>query len=194
MTTITILVAADPIVTWAEAKAHLRLDKDDEQDYVEALIAAATAYVDGPTSYTGRAIAMQVVEERFDEFDDPLVLGLRPVIEIEGEYGDDDDPLGVFYLDADGSEQSVEITVYGVLGDAVYLRTDQGWPTILGDPGSAIVRYRTGYETVPAAIKQAILLLVGGWYRTRESVVVGQTPAEVPLAVNSLLAPYRVWV
>lgn len=34
---------------------------------------------------------------------------------------------------------------------------------------------------------------IGHWYANRESVVTGQTVAEVPLAVEALLQPYRIY-
>lgn len=42
-------------------------------------------------------------------------------------------------------------------------------------------------------VKAAMLLLIGHWYTNRESVVVGQTVAEVPFAVEALLQPYRIY-
>lgn len=36
-------------------------------------------------------------------------------------------------------------------------------------------------------VQQAVLLLVGHWYANREAVVIGGSPAEVPLAVGRLL-------
>ncbi|MGX7356231.1 head-tail connector protein [Citrobacter sp. ESY80] len=42
-------------------------------------------------------------------------------------------------------------------------------------------------------VKAAMLLLIGHWYANRESVAVGQTVAEVPLAVEALLQPYRIY-
>lgn len=42
-------------------------------------------------------------------------------------------------------------------------------------------------------VKAAMLLLIGHWYANRESVVVGQTVAEMPFAVESLLQPYRIY-
>lgn len=42
-------------------------------------------------------------------------------------------------------------------------------------------------------VKAAMLLLIGHWYANRESVAIGQIVAEVPLAVESLLQPYRIY-
>ncbi|WOU51616.1 head-tail connector protein [Citrobacter portucalensis] len=42
-------------------------------------------------------------------------------------------------------------------------------------------------------VKAAMLLMIGHWYANRESVVVGQTVAEVPFAVEALLQPYRIY-
>ncbi|HFS7074846.1 TPA: head-tail connector protein, partial [Enterobacter hormaechei] len=42
-------------------------------------------------------------------------------------------------------------------------------------------------------VKAAMLLLIGHWYANRESVAIGQTVAEVPLAVEALLQPYRIY-
>ncbi|VYT92884.1 phage gp6-like head-tail connector protein [Metakosakonia massiliensis] len=56
-----------------------------------------------------------------------------------------------------------------------------------------------GYSDDPDSIllnedvKAAMLLLIGHWYANRESVVVGQTVAEVPFAVEALLQPYRIY-
>lgn len=37
----------------------------------------------------------------------------------------------------------------------------------------------------------AMLLLIGHWYANRESVAVGVSTAEMPMAVDSLIEPYR---
>ncbi len=62
------------------------------------------------------------------------------------------------------------------------------------------VRYRAGYpasdgsSTVPAPIRHAILLMVGHLYGSRDAVTTtAAQPAELPLGVQALLAPYRVW-
>lgn len=40
-------------------------------------------------------------------------------------------------------------------------------------------------------ITTAMLLLIGHWYANRESVVVGTITSEMPMAVDSLISPYR---
>lgn len=42
-------------------------------------------------------------------------------------------------------------------------------------------------------ITTAMLLLVGHWYANREGVVIGAITAEVPMAVEALLQPYRIY-
>ncbi|HFS7074847.1 head-tail connector protein, partial [Enterobacter hormaechei] len=42
-------------------------------------------------------------------------------------------------------------------------------------------------------VKAAMLLLIGHWYANRESVVIGETVSQVPLAVEALLQPYRIY-
>lgn len=40
-------------------------------------------------------------------------------------------------------------------------------------------------------ITTAMLLLIGHWYESREAVIVGTISSELPLAVDSLIMPYR---
>lgn len=44
---------------------------------------------------------------------------------------------------------------------------------------------------INAAIKQAMLMLIGHWYEHRESVVIGATTKEIELGVWRLIQPYR---
>lgn len=185
MSVITVLVPADPIMTWAQARIDLRIDATDEQDYVEGLIADATAWVQ---ARIGAAVGLQTVQEAFDEFDDTLSLGMRPVVEIAGVYGDDDDPLGVFYIDDEGDEQTIATTVYGLNGADLFLRDGQEWPTDASvDPGSVLMRYRVGSATIPGGVRAAVRLLVRIAYERRAAT------ADEEKSIESLLAPSRVW-
>ncbi|WP_426315679.1 head-tail connector protein [Methylobacterium fujisawaense] len=68
------------------------------------------------------------------------------------------------------------------------------------ESGTVKVRWRAGYptvdgrSTVPAPIRHAILLMVGHLYGSRDAVTTtAAQPAQLPLGVEALLAPYRIW-
>ncbi|WP_140920890.1 head-tail connector protein [Limnobaculum xujianqingii] len=42
-------------------------------------------------------------------------------------------------------------------------------------------------------VKAAMLLYIGHLYENREAVIVGSTPVKLPLAVDALLQPYRIY-
>jgi len=46
---------------------------------------------------------------------------------------------------------------------------------------------------LPAAVSAAILLMAGHLYANREAVVTGTISTDLPLSVQFLIAPYRVW-
>ena len=112
----------------------------------------------------------------------------------------------VKYVDVDGVEQTLAETVYSVnqfrAPGEVGLAYNQSWPPARNEQGAIRVTYTAGYNIpgtspageypLPAAIRAAMLLLIGNWYENREAVVVGATVAELPLGVQSLLQPYRL--
>ncbi|QJU39057.1 head-tail connector protein [Serratia marcescens] len=42
-------------------------------------------------------------------------------------------------------------------------------------------------------VRTAMLLCIGHWYANREAVIVGASASKLPLAVESLLQPYRIY-
>lgn len=68
------------------------------------------------------------------------------------------------------------------------------------DGRGIVVRWRAGYpltegtSAAPAPIRHAILLMVGHLYANRDGVTVTTAkPEQLPLGVEALLAPFRVW-
>lgn len=174
-----------PVVTWDEARRHLRLDGDDEKTYVEGLILAAQGHIDGPAGWLGRAVGEQTIELRFDSFYRPcegalIRLPYRPIVDV----------VSVARIDSDGAEIEISDENYALVVDRIAPRNGLSWP-----PGGGVIRYVAGYpaDQVPAPIKQAILLMIGSWYKNREEVVVGATVAELPMAAQALLSLYRVY-
>ena len=57
-----VTAATEPILTLEEAKLHLRVDHDDDDDLIEALVAAVTARLDGRDGILGRCLRAQTWE------------------------------------------------------------------------------------------------------------------------------------
>lgn len=160
--------AAEP-VTLDEAKAHLRVDGDDEDDYITSLIVAARQAAE---AYTRRALITQTWRHTGDRFSGTVTLPHQPV----------------------QSVASVEIDGEALSSDAYEADTPTGRVKALAayaaeDIGGVAITYEAGYgdtaSDVPQAIRQAILLMVGHLHENRES-------QEMPGMAKALLAPYRV--
>lgn len=179
-----------PAVSWEEADAHLRLDGDAEQRvYVEALIAAATDHISGPPGWLGRSVGIQELEVRFSlvAVGASIDLPYPPAIAL----------TNVRYLDVAGIERMADLADFDLSGDRIFPK-GASWPWEGGSlkTEAGRIRYRAGYEIVPAPIKAAILLMVGDLYRFRTTASdMGITPTAIPMSVtvNGLLQPYRVY-
>jgi uncharacterized phiE125 gp8 family phage protein len=167
-----------PVVSYAEAVARLRLaGGSDEQGDVEMMIAAATALIDGPDGWLGRALGPQILEARLDAFCSAIELPCPPVAAI----------VSVKYVDAAGAEQTVAPEDYYLAGRRLAPAPGKSWPTPRSQGEAVRIRYDAGYATVPANIKSAILLMTGDQYRHRDSA------PELSIAAERLLEPVRVY-
>jgi uncharacterized phiE125 gp8 family phage protein len=178
----------DTPVSLLEAKAHCRVDYDDDDTLIAALIDAATAHVDGWTGVLGRALVTQSWRQDFHCFGCRMRLPLRPAGSI----------TEIAYYDRDNIQQTLSADVYQLLTDAsgpfVSPQPGQVWPGSYGRADAVSVTFVAGYgdaDAVPAAIKAAILLIIGHLYENREATVVGVSAQTLPMAVDALLAPYR---
>lgn len=183
-------------VTLGEAKVHLRVDFDDDDQIIGAMIEAATSYLDGYTGILNRALVTQTWRAAFCEWpftDRKLRLPLAPVASVSA----------VTYFDTSDVEQElVSSGNWSLLADHIgpYLHFTEAFaaPALASDREDAIhVTFVAGSaaSSVPAAIKSAILLMVGDLYAGRESFTSGSASA-VPtsLTVDTLLTPWRrVW-
>lgn len=94
---------------------------------------------------------------------------------VEADFTEDDNLLGIYTgAAARYVETWTRRTLFETETSPGYAETED--PILLGDD-----------------VKAAMLLLIGHWYEHRETVVVGQTVAEVPYAVEALLQPYRIY-
>ncbi len=178
-----------PVVTWEDADAHLKLGGDEaEKPYVEGLIAAATAHIDGPDGWLGRAIGVQTLEARFG--------GLEHGSEIRLPYPELIELVSAKYLDAANVEQNAAIEAFYTHG-ASLASVDGLWPwTGHSLRHEAIrVRYKAGYQNdIPAPVRVAILMMVGDMHRNRTSTQPGnQSVVPMSTKIEDLLGPFRVY-
>ena len=186
---------ASPILTTAEAKAHLRVYHDDEDAYISDIVEAVTANIDGAEGWLGRCIVSQSWEVTLDEFPPnnhlgvkPLKLPLPPIITVDS----------VLYDDADGVETELTSANYRLIGEGstggAYLLplADTEWPETNDEPAAVRVSFTAGYASVPQSIKWGVRLFVSHLYENREAVS-DRNLVEVPMAAQRLLSPHQFW-
>jgi uncharacterized phiE125 gp8 family phage protein len=187
-----VLVTAPQVepVTLDEVKTHLRIDGTDEDVFLTALVKAAREYCESPG--LNRALIAQTWDLWLDKWPDKdyIVLPRPPLLAVNS----------VKYYDTDDAEYTFDSVNYFVDTKSepsrIALAYNKTWPTTTLRPANGIVvNFDAGYGTadkVPQTIKQAMLLLIGGWYENRESTIAGTIAREVPFSVKALLSPLRV--
>ena len=191
-----LISAPAPTLTTAEAKAHLRVVSSDDDTFIDALVAAATASVE---AFTGRALIDQTWDLYLDEFpttSDAMFIKIPkpPLIEV----------VEINYDDAAGAIQVIDPTDYYVDNASqpgwVVPTGTLTWPTPLDAINTVRIRFRAGYlsndsppvANVPGDIRAGLLLTLGSLYENREQVVVGTIANKLPWGVENLLRPHRV--
>lgn len=180
----------DDVLAVEDAKKHLRVDFDDDDDLIESYIATAIQNVDGRDGWLGRALVEQTWELRLPEFGGPVIpIPLPPLIAVESvKYYNAADVLQTLSADV------YEVTGVGGFGKArLVLKSGQVWPVLAKRSENVVIRFTAGYETVPAPILTAIKRQVGAMYENREVVVVNASVTKLPGGVEAMLTPYRVW-
>tara|TARA_R110002074_G_C12426503_1_gene656426 strand:- start:621 stop:1184 length:564 start_codon:yes stop_codon:yes gene_type:complete len=175
--------AASEPVTLDEARAHLRLDTENEDMLLGAFLTAARVTLEAQTR---RAFVTQSWRLILDAWPEPAVtLPLAPVSAITSVTMNDE-----------GAPRVVSPALYDIAleGDAPRLAAKGGWPAPSRRVGGIHIDFTAGYgeaSAVPAPLRQAILLLAAHWFEHREPVSLGDTAGELPLSVSALIAPYR---
>lgn len=174
-------------ITLAQAKAHLRVTGNAEDELISSLIVAARDLCE---SETGRALMSQTWELSQDNFCNEMKLGRAPVSSV----------TSIKYSDANGAEQTLASTEY-VLDNAsnsmsrVVIAPNKSWPQVYNGINNVRVRYVAGYanaDAVPEALKQWMKLQISHWFRNRESVNVGNITSKMDF-VDNLLNAYRIY-
>ncbi|KRG38827.1 hypothetical protein ARC78_15220 [Stenotrophomonas pictorum JCM 9942] len=178
--------SATPI-TVGEARDHLELFGSGHDSKLAGMIAGAVSHLDGVTGVLGRALVEQEWELSLDSFGGAAIsLPLPPLKAV----------TSVTYIDPAGAEQTLSSSAYKVdAGENGRLLPAFGttWPSTRAESGAVRVRFTAGYGTapadVPAAIRSALLLMVGDLFENREAQTAG--PLIGNPTVDNLLFPFR---
>lgn len=181
--------AAEP-VTLEEAKLHLRVDHDDEDDYIAGLVTAAREMVE---RLTGRQLVAATWDFVYARFPcggwGELYLPAAPVQSV----------TSVSYVDGDGDAQTVDADAWelSAASEPAIIRPAVGytWPATADTLEAVTVRAVCGYgdaDDVPQSLRRAVLLIVGHWYTNREAVVVGTIATSLPAGLEWILQPFTL--
>lgn len=176
-----------PVVTWEQAAAHLKLDANDpEKTYIIGLVAAATAHIDGPRGWLGRAIGVQTLDVWFDDFScGSFKLPYPELIGI----------TSINWIDPAGTTGAAVPGQYELRGRMLGSAWGQSWPATRNQFEAVRIRYQAGFQTLPDDLRAAILLMTADLFENRSSVaaVAGVSAVPTSTTVQTLLAPYVVY-
>jgi uncharacterized phiE125 gp8 family phage protein len=164
-----------------EAKNYLKVDTDADDTLIDSIIKAARFRAE---RYMGFAIALQTVEQRYENFKTCLPLA----------QGNAKDVVSLKYLDETEAEQTLIPDVYGLdlfnTPQEVYLKNGKSWPNTSTDRGAVRLQYRAGYDaaaSIPNDLRIAMLLIISDMYENRTDSV-----SRFPTAAYHYLELYRV--
>lgn len=174
---------ATDIISLADMKEFLRVDHNDEDTTIGALMDAAVLFCGDRTNrhFTANTEAIFYLNNWR-----AAALAFGPVGNVQN----------VKYYDVNGTLQTLDTSLW-----YVEKRTDGVWriffhnvPDVADYNAQPIeITCRVGATASPN-IKHAMRMLVAHWYENRRGVVVGAGvgATEVPMAVDSLLNPERI--
>lgn len=185
--------ATEPL-TLREAKLHLRVTGDDENDYITDLILAARQTAE---TFTHRALITQSYTLTLDGFPcgyaAAIVLPKPPLRSI----------TSIQYVDTNGDTQTWSSALYQVDAPSgpwarvgrVMPAYQQIYPINRTQMNAVTITFAAGYgeaKDVPAPFRHAIRLWIAHWYRNRESVSAVRG-TDLPDGVDRLLWPFKAF-
>lgn len=173
------------------AKAHLRVDSNDEDELIVELIEAAVDYIDGYRGVLGRCIMTQTWDLFLDGWpcDGNIKIPLPPLQSV----------TFVKYRNTAGTWITVDPSAYEVDNHQTFgwvVPSSAGWSYSLYNGKNVVnVRFVAGYGSTPYAVppllRHALKTMIGDAYEQRESYVTGTIFTETP-AIKRALAPLRL--
>jgi len=180
--------AVEP-VSVADMKLHLKQDSSHDDGLITDLIVSARELIELTTR---RSLVNATYILILDSFPQEIRPPRSPLSSV----------TSVAYLDTDGNSQTASAaTVYqtdtSFLPGRISLREGADWPDTQDAIQAVTVTFVAGHgaaaANVPAALRQALKILVAHWYDPARSLgVTGTIFTKLPQAYESLIAPYSL--
>jgi uncharacterized phiE125 gp8 family phage protein len=185
---VTVSVDGDQPVCVADAKAYARVDINDDDLLIEALITGAVQQIE---TFCRRDLIQRTYDWSLDCFpsgDSVLEFPRHPLGSV----------VSVQYYDTDDVLQTMPVADYevdtGQIPGRIYLAPSATWPDTYDKRKAVTIQFQTEPGDLPANIIVAIEMYVAHWYENREAVVTGTQVNELPLAVENVLWANRLTV
>jgi len=187
----TITAPTDEPIDSTEVKKHIAIDSSETtfDTQINDYIKAATAYIE---TATGRQICTATYDLIVDRFPAGRVAINIPKGQLQSI-------THIKYIDGDGVQTTLSSSKYKVSDSRepgiIQPAFNEVWPVSRREIDAVEIRFVCGYgdsDATPEGIKQAALLLVGHYFEHREAVAFNAAPAVVPLALQSILAAYKI--
>ena len=179
--------AIEPIMV-QDAKAHMRVETDEDDLLISRLITMARSRVE---IITLRALITQTWELYMDKFpSDEIELSRAPIQSL----------TSIAYTKTDGTAGTVTSYQLDKSTEPARLSAAYGesWPATKNILNAVLITFVSGYgvkaEDVPEELKHAIKLIVAEFYERREHGIVAAQISRVPLNAEWVLWPYRVFI
>lgn len=172
------------MITVAEVKSQSVIDHDDDDSLLSGFVVPAAE--SAVANFTNRVMDAAEQVQILDGFPPVITLEKAPYISI----------TSIKYNDVDDVEQTLASSGYTVDSRGMYATITpvygSSWPSTTAAPQSVTVTYQAGYDSPPAALKQAALMIAASLYDLRENHIVGTTAASVPISAEYIMQPYRI--
>jgi uncharacterized phiE125 gp8 family phage protein len=175
--------SADPI-TLADAKLHLQVDHSADDALITRLITVAREHCE---AFTGRVLGTQTFAQTQEDFSLWCPIFAAPLVSVES----------ITYVDGNGVTQTWNAAEYRVIKRANAYGSIEpaygfAYPAVRCQSDAVVISFTAG-EAASASLIAGMLLLIGHLYANREAVVIDKSAVTLPLAVESLWTPYRIF-
>lgn len=181
-----ITAATSEIITLSEAKTHLRVFHDDDDDYIERLV---THVVSIAESRMNRALLSSVWELVIDAFKNEIEIPKGKVTAISY----------VKYLDENGVYQTLSSSYYekDLVSEParIVLARGYSYPIAQKNINNVKIGFTAGWESVddiPKGIIQILYFHLSVLYDQRSPIVIGTSANKVPDTIDGLYSMFKI--